>query len=68
MKKVMFAAIAVIALVACIALARWADHNARVPAPTHPHTSNATTPFTTSPIPSGITPTPSDIENGLGWG
>ena len=69
MKKVLIIVIAVVALVACLAIARWADQNTKVPTSTPPATSTATTqPSTTEQQPSTTAPTPGDIENGLGWG
>lgn len=67
MKKLIIVVIAILALVACLVLARWADGNTRVPTPssTPGSTSTATEPSSSS---SATAPTPGEIENGLGWG
>lgn len=71
MKKLIVAALAVVVLVACLAVARWADGNTKVPNTT-PSTSTTvpeSTPAQTQPSSSTTVPnTPGDIENGLGWG
>lgn len=68
MKKILILAIAAVALVACLAIARWADQNTRVPAST-PGSSSTTAPTSTAePQPTTTAAVPGDIENGLGWG
>ncbi len=61
MKQIIIIAVAIVALVGCLLLARWAQHQTEVPAP-------STTAPATGAVPSGPAPTPGDIDNGLGWG
>lgn len=70
MKKVIVVVLAVVMLVACLAVARWADRNTKVPN-TKPSTNNtvpSSTQEPTQPTSSTAPSVPADIENGLGWG
>lgn len=69
MKKLIIMSIAVLALVACLAVARWAGRNTGISASTPAESSSSGT-VSTVPQPSSTTtaPVPGDIENGLGWG
>lgn len=61
MKKAIIAALAVVLLIVCLIVARWADGNTKVP---------STSPSKTQPSSSATVPntTTNDFENGLGWG
>lgn len=65
MKKTLIIVVAIVVLVCCLAVARWADGKTAVP--TSPAASTTTAP-TSRPEPSSPDATPGDIENGLGWG
>lgn len=74
MKKAIAIVVSALVLVACLAVARWADGRNTVNKPVDPN--QTTVPGTTSTAPTSIPETepttpktnPDDIENGLGWG
>lgn len=74
MKKIIAIALSLVILVACLAVARWAQNNTRVngpedqPSVPNPETTTATPTYTTAPTQPQPTKNPDDIENGLGWG
>lgn len=65
MKNVIVIVVAIVVLVGCLVVARWADGKTAVP--TSPAASTTAAP-TSRPEPSAPDATPGDIENGLGWG
>lgn len=73
MKKVIALILSLVVLVACFAIARWAEGNTKVntpttQVPTEKPTTTGTAP-TTQTDTEPVAPTnPDDIENGLGWG
>ena len=78
MKKVIAIALSALVLVACLAVARWADGKNTVNKPTETTQTTAPGSVTTTPTmptenqtttqPTTPTNNPDDIENGLGWG